>query len=186
VTLSSSQSKTQIFGEEWGARGAGGRGAGRGAEDALPVASPGVPPRLPRISSTTSYAERPVTHRLQNIGERMFRAIGVLNETAGDETTSEQAAGFEAKPELSNRWFRAYRTELGPGESTPQHRHKATVVVIQTSDGHGSATGPMKFELNEPGQWAFFDSGVNHVIKNTGNARLEFVEVEVRQPTSAR
>jgi hypothetical protein len=145
-----------------------------------------VPPPLPRISSTTSYAERPVTHRLQNIGERLFRAIGVLNETPGDETLTEQAAGFDAKPELSNRWFRAYRTAIGPGESTPQHRHKATVVVLQTSEGHGLATGPMKFELNEPGQWAFFEVGQDHVIKNTGAARLEFVEVEVRQPAPGR
>lgn len=112
----------------------------------------------------------------------MFRAIGVLNETAGDETTTEEAAGFDGKPELANRWFRAYRTELAAGQSTPEHHHKATAVVLQTSDGHGLAIGPMKFELNEPGQWAFFDIGQNHVIKNTGNAHLEFIEVEVRHP----
>jgi mannose-6-phosphate isomerase-like protein (cupin superfamily) len=186
VTFSTSQTKTQNLGEEWGTRGAGpGRGAGRGAEGAPerpPSAGPPVPAVLPRISSTTSYAERPVTHRLQNIGERLFRAVGVINETAGDESMTEQAAGFDAKPELANRWFRAYRTTLGPGESTPSHRHKTTTVVFQASEGHGLAAGAMKFELNEPGQWAFFVASDSHTIRNTGSSRLEFVEVEVRQP----
>ena len=37
-------------------------------------------------------------------------ALGVINETAGgDETVTEQAAGFTSKPESANRWFRVYR-----------------------------------------------------------------------------
>ena len=39
----------------------------------------------------------------------------------------------------------------------------------------------MKFEFNDPGQWAFFDAGDAHEIKNAGTAGMEFVEVEVRR-----
>ena len=128
VTLSSGQIRTQNLGQEWGG-GGGGRGQAPNTNPSTtPGASAGVAPNAaappaPRISSTTSYAERPVTHRVQNIGDRLFRPIGVINESAGDETTTEQAAGFDARPELVNRWYRAYRSVLAPGESTRPHRH---------------------------------------------------------------
>jgi quercetin dioxygenase-like cupin family protein len=131
-----------------------------------------------RVSSTISYVERPITHRLENIGEGLV----VINETAGDEATTQEAAGFAGKPELTNRFFRAYRFALAPGESTPKHRHTAPVAVFQASAGRGGVgIGGMKFEFNNPGQWAFFDAGDPHEIKNAGNAGMEFVEVEIRQ-----
>lgn len=184
VTLSTGQIRTQNLGQDWGS---GGRGAGanRGAPpaDASPAATQtAAPPPAVRISSTTSYAERPVTHRVQNVGDRLFHPIGVINESAGDDSMSEQAAGFDGKPELTNRWFRAYRFTLAPGESTPPHRHQTPVVVIQSADGRALGVGAMKFELNEPGRWAFFDAGDSHTIRNVGELRVELVEVEVRQP----
>ena len=39
----------------------------------------------------------------------------------------------------------------------------------------------MSFELNEPGQWAFFDTGTRHEMANSGSERLEVIEVEVRR-----
>ena len=195
VTLGASRNRTQNLGEEWGGGGAARGGAGRGgaaAPDAAAAgaatpprpAAPPVPPGtlISRVSSTTSYAERPITHRLENIGEGLFRAMVVINETAGDEATTQEAAGFSGKPELTNRWFRAYRLALAPGESTPMHRHTAPVAVFQASSGRGGlGIGAMKFEFNDPGQWAFFDAGDAHEIKNAGQAGMEFVEVEVRR-----
>ena len=132
--------------------------------------------------SDTSYAERAVTHRIGNIGTGLYRAIGVINETSGgDEAVTEQAAGFTSKAESSNRWFRVYRVVLAPGEKTPPHQHNAAVVILQDSAGKGVATGAMRFELNEPGQWGFFDTGSRHEISNTGDGRLEVIEVEVRR-----
>ena len=55
----------------------------------------------------------------------------VINETAGDDTTSEQAAGFAATPELTNNWFRSYRRTLAAGESLPAEKHGAPVAIIQ-------------------------------------------------------
>ena len=91
---------------------------------------------------------------------------GSRQRDAGDEATTEQAAGFDGKPELTNRWFSAYRLTLAPGQKTPTHRHRAPVVIFQATSGKGFGNGPMKFEFNEPGQWAFFDASAEHEIGN--------------------
>jgi quercetin dioxygenase-like cupin family protein len=119
---------------------------------------------------------------LANIGTNLVRAMVVVNETAGDDTTSEQAARFDGTPELTNKWFRSYRRTLQPGETSPAHSHGAPVAIIQATDGKGLAEGPLKFELNETGQWAFFDAGVPHTVRNLGEAPLELLEIEVRLP----
>jgi mannose-6-phosphate isomerase-like protein (cupin superfamily) len=117
------------------------------------------------------------------MGDRLTRSIVVLNETKGDESqTTAETAGFMWKAELINRWFRAYRQTLPAGTSAEPHRHQVPAVLVQTSVGRGLATGAARFELNEAGQWAFFDAGDTHDIRNTGNVPLEVVEVELRQP----
>jgi quercetin dioxygenase-like cupin family protein len=211
VTLSTSMTRTQNLGEDWGGRGRGAAGArpggpapeGRGAAPvpATPAAAPAAagtaaPPTAPgasrgggagrgggapRATSTTSYAQQPVTHRLENIGTGLFRAMVVINETAGDETTTEQAAGFDGKPELTNRWFRAYRLTLAPGEKTAGHKHHAPVAIIQATSGKGQSVGPMRFEFNDPGYWAFYDAETEHEVRNSGDTPLELIEVEVRR-----
>lgn len=184
VTLSQSQTRSQNLGEDWGgggggaARGAAPPAAGGPARGAGPAAGRGGPPRA---ASIPGYYERPVTHRLQNIGSNLFHFMVVVNETPGDDSTSEAEAGFTGTPELSNRWFRSYRLVLEPGETAAAHQHRTPVALFQVAPGTGLASGPMTFELNEPGQWAFFDAGVNHVIRNTGTTRLELLEIEVRR-----
>ena len=42
------------------------------------------------------------------------------------------------------------------------------------------ANGPMDFEFNRPGQWAFYDAGVGHTMENLGDAAIELLEIEVR------
>lgn len=199
LTVADSQTRTQILGQEWGARGrgaapaAGGRAGSPGGvppRTGGPAPAPGGtaaraggPPRFrPRVMSDLSYADRAVTHRIHNNGTGLYRAIGVINETSGgDEAITEAAAGFSGKAEMSNRWFRIHRVVLGPGEKAAPHQHTAPVVVLQDSAGKGTATGPMTFEFNEPGQWGFFDTGARHEIVNGGTERLELIEVEIRR-----
>jgi mannose-6-phosphate isomerase-like protein (cupin superfamily) len=38
----------------------------------------------------------------------------------------------------------------------------------------------MTWAFTEPGQWAFFDAGARHVVRNTGEGPLELIEVELR------
>ena len=185
MTLGRSTTRSQDLGGEWSGGGAPPRPnvAAATPPPAAAPAAPTAPLRMPRATSTTSYAEKPITHRLENVGEGLFRAMVVVNETKGDDTTSVEAAGFEGDgtPELTNGWFRSYRITLAPGQKTAAHSHREPVVIFQATDGKGLATGPMKFELNEPGQWAFFDSNTKHEIENTGDGPLELLEVEVRR-----
>jgi len=188
ITLSASQQRTQVLGEEWGG-GAAGRGAaaGRGGTAAGRGAPPNGAAPLPaiRATSTTSYYDHPVTHRITNAGDRLFRFMVVTNASAGDERDeSSTDAGFAGVPELANRWFRSYRIKLAPGESTQSHRHSTESVIVQVSDGKAMAVGPMTWELGEPGRWAWFDSGTVHEIRNVGTVPFEAIEVEVRKPVA--
>jgi quercetin dioxygenase-like cupin family protein len=105
----------------------------------------------------------------------------VINETQGNDETSIEAAGFAGEPQLTNRWFRAYRFTLAPGETASRHRHNAPAVIIQASAGRGEGRGAVTFELNEPGQWAYFEPGDAHELVNLGDAPLDLIEVEVRR-----
>ncbi len=179
MTLGTSALRTQNLGAEWsggGARNANAQSAGGAPRPAQP------PPerRTPRATSTTSYVERPNTHRIENVGEGLFSAMVVVNETAGDETTSVANAGFESEPELANNWFRSYRITVAPGKTTAAHGHQTPVVIFQAIAGKARADGPMDFEFNRPGQWAFYDAGVEHNIENLGDAPIELLEIEVR------
>lgn len=168
ISAAGAQTRSQVLGQEW-------------STPAAPTAiSPGTAPRMVRPTSTTAYAEKPVTHRLENLGTGVARNIVVVNESQGDDSLTEQQAGFTAKPEVTNRWFRAYRIALSPGERTAAHQHSAPVVLVQVTDGKGAGVGAMTWEFNTPGQWAFFEAGDPHAFANLGDGRLELIEVEVR------
>jgi quercetin dioxygenase-like cupin family protein len=179
MTLGTSAVRTQNLGSDWGGGGARAANAAP-AGAAPPPAQPPAARRTPRATSTTSYIERPVTHRIENRGDGLFSAMVVVNETKGDDTTSVADAGFASEPELTNNWFRSYRITLGPGKTTASHEHKTPVVIFQAIAGKAMADGPMDFEFNRPGQWAFYDAGVEHDVKNLGDASIELLEIEVR------
>jgi len=168
MTLGQAPIRNQIPGGEW-------TGGTRRAGDA-----PRAEPAAPRATSFTGYFERPSTHRIENVGDRLFRAMVVVNESAGNDGTSVDQAGFDSEPELTNAWFRSYRVTLAAGASTPIHEHTTPVVILQATQGKGSSNGAMSFEFNEPGQWGFYDAGVEHVISNIGSSPIELLEIETR------
>jgi hypothetical protein len=182
VNLSTSGLRTQELGKEWsqpggrGGRAGGARAGGAAAAPASPAAAPAV-----RVTSTTSYAQTPVTHRIANTGTGIVHALVVVNQTTGTDATTPKDAGFDGMPELTNNWFRVYRFSLPPGQ-TGTHTHKTPTFLAQTSEGTAVARGARLRALNATGDWAFFDPGVAHEITNTSTGTVEFVEVEVRQP----
>ncbi len=178
MTLGTSAVRTQNLGSDWSSGGA--RAANTPAGGAPRPAQPAPERRTPRATSTTSYVDRPVTHRIENRGDGLFSAMVVVNETAGDDTKSVADAGFDSEPELTNPWFRSYRITLAAGETTAAHEHTTPVVIFQAIAGTATANGPMEFELNRPGQWAFYEASVEHTIENRGDAAIELLEIEVR------
>jgi len=178
VNLSGSTLRTQELGKEW-SQGGGRGGARAGGPPA--VAAPAAPAPAVRVTSTTSYAQTPATHRIANTGTGIVHALVVVNQTKGTDATTPKDAGFEGMPELTNNWFRAYRFSLPPGQSGT-HTHKVPAFLVKTSEGTAITQGARLRALNDVGDWAFFDAGVAHEMRNTSTATVEFVEVEVRQP----
>jgi quercetin dioxygenase-like cupin family protein len=179
INLSTSALRTQELGKDWSQ--GGGRGARAGGAAAAAPAAPAAPVPAVRVTSTTSYAQTPATHRIANTGTGIVHALVVVNQTKGTDATTPKDAGFEGTPELTNSWFRAYRFALPPGQSGT-HTHKAPAFLVQASDGTAVTQGARLRALNQVGDWAFFDAGVAHEMRNTSTATVEFVEVEVRQP----
>jgi quercetin dioxygenase-like cupin family protein len=186
--------RTQDLGKDWSqpAAGRGGRAGGPAAPPAAAAPAPAVtaaaaaiPARpLVRVSSTTSYVERPVTHRIMNTGTSMVRALVLVNQTAGNDATTQKDAGFDGvaeTAEMTNTWYRAYRFTLAPGQ-VATHRHTTQAFLAQTTEGTATAQGARLWALNEPAAWAFFEAGDRHEVRNTGAGPLELVEIEVRQP----
>jgi quercetin dioxygenase-like cupin family protein len=184
VTMSTSRTRSQILGADWSAPGASeSRGAGRGSGSASPEVVPSTPPG--RLMSTTSYAERPLTHRVNNIGASLFRLIGITNSSAGD--SSEGASnGFSQPPEITNRWFRGYRHSL---EERPdfEHRHaNPVVIVVVTGSAQVHATGAgSPRALASPGAFTFVDGNTAHRLQGSSPGS-QVVEVEIRRPGSLR
>ena len=176
VTMSTSRTRSQNLGGDWS--------AAPGAP--VPPAAPGAPsaPSSPpgRMMSTTSYAERPLTHRVNNIGTTLFRLIGITNSSPGDDDATDASAGFDIEPEIANRWFRGYRRLL-TREPSPEHRHANPVVLVLVS---GSAVvdigSPLDTRaLTQLGAFAFVERDTPHVLRADG-PDTAVVEVEIRRP----
>jgi quercetin dioxygenase-like cupin family protein len=180
INLSGSTLRTQELGKEW-SQGGGRGGARAGGAAPAPAVAPAAPVPAVRVTSTTSYAQTPATHRIANTGSGIVHALVVVNQTKGTDATTPKDAGFEGTPELTNSWFRAYRFSLPPGQSGT-HTHKVPAFLVKTSEGTAVTQGARLRALNDVGDWAFFDAGVAHEMRNTSTATVEFVEVEVRQP----
>jgi hypothetical protein len=197
VTMSTSRTRSQNLGADWSAPAADAPAApGASVAPAAPVtpaparpaapASP-VPPLSPsvprgRMMSTTSYAERPQTHRVHNIGSTLFRLIGITNSSAGDDTAA-PSDGFDTEPEIGSRWFRGYRRVVTAQDSA-EHRHANPVAIVLVAGAArvGTATTPSAARsLREPGAFVFLDAGTPHVVRADA-PDTELVEVEVRRP----
>ena len=175
VNISSSRMRNQTLGGEWNtpsAPNAPSAPSGPSAPSVVPTTPPG------RVMSTTSYAEQPVTHRVNNIGTSLYRLIGMTNASAGDAST-DASADFDGTPELTNRWFRAYRREL-TGE-IPEHRHRNPVVVVLAAGTVRIHFNNSGIELLQPGAFRFVEPEETHTLVAPASG-AQVMEVEIRRP----
>ena len=172
VNISGSTMRNQTLGGEWN----GAPAAGPAAAAPFKV-SPSNPPG--RMMSTTSYAERPLTHRVSNVGETLYRLIATTNASAGDDSTG-PSQGFDGTPEITNRWFRGYRVIVG-GSGGSEHRHANPVNVVLVSGRASATVGTAPKALDQVGQFAFIEPNVPHRLAGVGG-EAQLVEVEVRRP----
>ena len=180
VNMSSSQTRSQTLGQEWSGGEAAARPAPRPPGDA-PVPA-GVPPVVfGRMNSVTSYSKQALTHRVNNVGNNLFRLIGIINRTDGDAST-DPSADFPSKPEVDNRWLRGYRTPLDVTAVKHQHANPTVIVLVR---GRAVVNTGKDLPLDTLGSFAFIDSGTAHSVSGVkGSEANEIVEIEVRRPRS--
>jgi quercetin dioxygenase-like cupin family protein len=131
-----------------------------------------------RVSSPASYIEKPMTHRVNNVGDNLFRLIAVANLSGGSDSSTDDVATLTEKPELLNRHYRAYRIGLAAGQATPAHTHAWPVVIVQQTAGAVGMDGTDK-STRQVGQFIVHESGA-HLLKNAGDIPVEFIEIELR------
>ena len=147
----------QNLGAEWG--GAGAR--------KLSNSHPGA------IDLDTSYALRPITHRIANIGRTSFRLIGVINGGPGQSTEDRlNRVTLPGTAASSSSWFQASRLALPPATATPWFTAPATVIVVQPVDGtvRVEREGGRTALLDRPASWTYLPAGTRYRVRNDGDA----------------
>lgn len=149
--------------------------------------STGKEPLYGRVNSNTDYVTESLTHRVTNEGPNLFRIIAMGNPgPAVPDSAMDRPTGMAAEPTLENPWFRSYRVELAPGQSTALQTHANPSVVVQVTDGtvHVSRADGVLAELTEIAQWAWRDAGSSYQVSNVGTAAVTVVINEPRRQSN--
>jgi hypothetical protein len=77
---------------------------------------------------------------------------------------------------------RVYRIVLAPGQSTEMHTHASPGLSVQVTAGAVSEEGaaPAAFGGSGAGEWRWRDPGHRHLLRNTGAAPAQVVEIDWR------
>lgn len=146
--------------------------------------STGKEPLYGRIGGNTDYVTETYTHRVKNEGPLLFRILAMGNTgPAVPDSVMDRPTGIDIEPQLENPWFRSYRIELAPGESTSMQTHINPSVVIQTTDGllHVTRADGITAELSQQAHWAWREAGSQYQVKNMGTQAVSFVVNEARR-----
>jgi quercetin dioxygenase-like cupin family protein len=149
--------------------------------------SQGSGPSNGRVSSNTDYRLESFTHAVNNQGPNLFRIIAIAHFGQGQEAenmlTAGRPEGLTGDPQLENPWFRSYRVELAPGETSPTIRHQHDALIVQVTDGktHVTREDGITRELTAMGDWAWREMGSPYQIKNMGDAPVAVVVNEARR-----
>ncbi len=141
-------------------------------------------PQNGRVGVNIDYASEPFTHKVSNAGPGLFHIIALVHDGSGQLTGQNDApSGMGKAPEIENDWFRSYRYELGPGESTALQSHINPTFIVQGTEGlaHVSRADGITRELAHPGDWAFRDAGSSYRITNVGDTPVAIIVNEGRQ-----
>lgn len=138
------------------------------------------PGRIGAVRAVQTYAERPVTHRVTNVGRTLFRLIAVPSRRPG----SDAPAGGTLPGEViaENRWFRHAVLTVRADETSGGHTTVAPTVLVLVREGrvaveHGDG---WVTSLESPGESTVLPPGARYHVRNGGAASADLVLVEVR------
>lgn len=149
----------------------------------LTYISLGAGPRDGDVRVNTDYASKPVTHKVSNNGPGLMRILALVNAGNGTLRKDDRPSGFSMAPQEEDNWFRSYRIELAPGESTPVQKHQQPGFVAQAIPGvvHVTREGGITSELSAPGDWVWQKANVGYTVTNAGSVPVAVVINEGRQ-----
>jgi hypothetical protein len=129
-------------------------------------------------ASDTSYINKPVVHRVTNIGSKLSRLIGILNLGKGL-TSSLDSSEYE----ISNRWFRSKKIELKPNDTLVFRKLEfPTIAVFYLNDKVKIIKDNRVDMLNK--KWCLAED--NSELINSGDSKIEFIQIEVLNNETSR
>ena len=141
-------------------------------------------PQNGRVGVNIDYATDPLTHKVSNDGPGLFHIMALVHDGSGDLiSNNDEPSGMEIAPEIENAWFRSYRYELAPGETTAMQRHINPSFVILGNEGtvQVSREDGLARELAYAGEWAWREQGSAYQITNVGDSSVAIIVNEGRQ-----
>ena len=165
VPISISPTDTQILGQAW----LGVKPTDRSRFEGLVVAS------------DTTYAIRPLTHRVRNVGDRLFRLIAITNGSPGNPRHSPAPPGTTVH---SSPWYAAARLVVDRHAGSEWHTAAMPSVIVLPDPGHLVVEGlqAARTRLDTPGSWSYVERGGRYRIVNDSPAAAAVIIVEANQP----
>lgn len=133
----------------------------------------------PGFVSARDNEAKPTTHRVHNIGKTPFDVVDVqvLQRPPGPESDA------ISEPVAENPKMRAYRYEIAPGASTPQHAHKRPYLLVAATGVDLRMTSPDGRTTDhpvQPGDMHWVEAAVTHAFANLGTSKAILVEIELK------
>jgi hypothetical protein len=161
VTVAVSVTTSQALGREW----------------PRPVRADGPSGRVGDAFWTLEYARSPLTHRVANIGDGLFRLIAVTNLGSGGTSTFALPGALEAE----SQWFRRSRLTLPPGGTADLQTIPSPILIVQVTPGQVEVRQPegRANSSSELGGWLLAEPGRTGVLANPGSSAVVVVLVQV-------
>ena len=140
---------------------------------------------------TNDYSGKPISHRLETLGDSPYHLFAVENLKTGGWSTTPALSTAGTTLAKESRSFRVYTIGLGKERSQTSHTHAVPTIVVLLSgkvmsegpDEKAKANAPAPVGLKQidaPGQWVLVPAGDAHHLVRLGNADSQIVEIEVR------
>ncbi len=136
-----------------------------------------------RVGVNTEYASEAYTHKVSNDGPGLFHIMALVHDGSGTPASNDdEPEGMGVLPEIENNWFRSYRYELQPGETTPMQTHSNPTFVVLGGPGiaHVSREDGITRELAHPGDYAYREPGSTYQLTNAGESPVVVIVNEGR------
>jgi hypothetical protein len=159
VPISISPTDTQILGAQWLGVTATARSRFEGVV----------------VAADTSYATKPLTHRVRNVGAGLFRLIAITNAANPESPATSVPPG---RPLHTSSWYHATDWLVAGSETSGWQTAYAPIVIVQPSVSRASVEVANEVkDLSAPGAWAFVPAGTRYRILGSTGSRVVVVQV---------